>query len=694
MIAPTSIVGVVVAGNTGTVMGTVANSGGMGVGNANVYIYNEAQNVYSDTTDSNGDYTLSGVKQSNYTLVANHTKYADNVTEDVNVTAGETTTLDVTLEQAVTVTGTVTDSQGNGVANLQVLLDSGNRFYAGGTNQNGKFSLKVPPGKYNGMVFSGGQNYALKNSWTLDTSSDATSGISLNVVQPKITSSSVSVTAGGDGVQTDKLSVDAQIQFGMALVRVLNDNKEDTGMPQDLSSLGVDKDTTFEITMTTENYDPNSLLWAARDVSWSTTTNDDGTVDITVTTKASHLAGINPGKYPKKNLQIGPLMGKNPDNINWPTGSNDKADLGWDRTVYFGLFDLSNMPSEVRDRMGGMTVTTNAQTFMLPRVNDDEMEIWVGGPHKDTEGIVHDGYYEAKIPDSQLSEWGVSTSNPASELRALYKGSEQSATFTDLDDGVKVEMDLSYSSGSVSVEPSGGGGGNNNNPGSGGGGGGGGATGEHLTNSRSATQQFYRGAVSEARVDFDRAINGRVSMRSIDALPSDVPRPDSSVLSSVDITVPDSERDRSATVSLTLSRDAIESAETSPERLRIARLQRGASAPQVLDTTVQEVTEDSVELSARTPGFSVFVVVSTDTADTPTATPSGAVSTPTPPPSTPTPTPQPAATATPAPSTPTPQPAATATPAPSTPTPASGPGFGFLGAVLALLTALVVVRRY
>jgi PGF-CTERM protein len=695
MATPAVTLGRAATGNTGTLTGSVANSGGAAVANAKVTIYNDADAGYLTKTDDSGEFTLNPA-QSNYTMVVSHPNYAPNVTQDVNVTAGETTERSATLYKPVTFSGKVVDGD-TGIPSVGVLLDDGNRFYGTFTDDSGSFSTTIPPGEYNVMVYSQ-QGYVLDGGLSLDTTTDRTTGRTLDVVQPTVETSSVSVIEGADGVDESSLSVDASVQNGFMMVRLLGSQDTPTpyeqpssNMPEDLSDLGVDRDTVFEITMTLSDYEPNSLLWGARDVSWSTTQNDDGTVDVTVETKAVHLAGIQ-----SETLPVGPLMGTNPDEVTWPTGSNDEADLGWQNTVYFGLYDLSNVPSETRSQLGGMTVTTNAQTFMLPRVREDSLEIWVGGPHTDKQGAKHDGYYEAKIPDEQLEAWGVSTSDPASELSAQFKGSDSSATFTDLDDGVKVEMDLSYSSGSVSVSPSGGdGGGNNNNPSHGSSGGGGGASGQHLSGQSSISERLYNSPVSEARVDFGRSIQGRVSIRSIRALPSDVPRPDSPVLSSVDITVPENERNRPGTVSLTLSRSAIEEADTSPENLKIARLERDANAPEILDTSVEDVSDESVELSAETPGFSVFVVVSTETADTPTATPVSARSTPTPPQATPTPEP----TATPEMETSTPEPTAAPETAaqgpatPSTPTPASGPGFGLGVALVGLLSAIAAVCR-
>jgi PGF-CTERM protein len=697
---PAITIGRAATGNTGTLTGSVANSGGAAVGNAPVAIYNDANDVYRTNADNAGDYTLNPV-EGTYTMIVsppkNRPQYAPNVTRGITVTAGETTERSVTLHEPVTFSGTVVDGE-TGVSNVGVLLDDGNRFYGAFTGDTGSFSTTIPPGEYNVMIYSQ-QGYILEGGLSLDTSTDDTTERTLNVVKPTVESSTVSVVQGAEEVDESSLSVDASVRNGFMMVRLLKDQGTPTpgpttqsnpGMPADLTSLGVDRDTVFEIEMTLRDYDPNSLLWGARDVSWSTSQNDDGTVDVTVQTKAVHLAGIT-----GHGLKVGPLMGTNPDKITWPTGSKDRADLGWKHTVYFGLYDLSNVPSETREQLDGMTVTTNAQTFMLPRVNDDSMEIWVGGPHKDKSGNDHDGFYEAKIPDSQLSDWGVSTTDPASELQASYKGSDQSPTITDVADGVKVEMPISYSSGSVSVSPSDG---SPTNDPSSGGSGGGGAAGRHLSGSDSITERLYDSPVSEARVDFGRSIEGRVSIRSIRALPSDVPRPDSPILSSVDITVPENERDRPGTVSLTLSRRSITQADVTTESLKIARLERGADSPEILETSVNEVTDDSVEVTAETPGFSVFVVVSTETADTPTATPVSAKSTPTPPQSTPTTTPEPTMapdTATPAPESTTAPAAATPQPrTPSTPTPASGPGFGLLGTLVGLLSAIVLARRH
>jgi len=347
MVGPTSLVGVAVAGNagnTGTLMGNVANSGDVGVGNADVFIYNDANNIKGPTiTDNSGDYTINNVKQSNYTLVADHPNYAEAIERNVNITAGKTTTLDVTLQKPTTVSGTVTDTQGNPLDGLNVLLDGGERYHSARTQNGGKFSEEVPSGTYGTMIISPKRGFVLKNPQTIDTTTgDQT--VTLEAVKPSITSKSISVTSGSQGVETGKIGVDAKIQSGMMFVKV-NNTSTSTRKPNELKGLGVDQDTTFEISITAKNYTPNSLLWGARNVSWSTNKNGN-TVDITVTTKAAHMAGIQTEKI----STIGPMLFRKPENVNWPSGAADKANIGWKRTVYFGLYDLSNMPSAVRNR--------------------------------------------------------------------------------------------------------------------------------------------------------------------------------------------------------------------------------------------------------------------------------------------------------------------------------------------------------
>lgn len=139
------------------------------------------------------------------------------------------------------------------------------------------------------------------------------------------------------------------------------------------------------------------------------------------------------------------------DNIEWPTGGSDKANTGFNQTVYFNMFDLSNMPGGYAEGLNDMTVTTNAQVFSRPRMTNETLEVYVAGPHETRHGEKHEGFYRAFIPDKQLETWGAD-GDPENDLAAMYKGDAASFTVdTSPDDGVWIELDIDYSDGLVRV---------------------------------------------------------------------------------------------------------------------------------------------------------------------------------------------------------------------------------------------------
>jgi PGF-pre-PGF domain-containing protein/PGF-CTERM protein len=145
-------------------------------------------------------------------------------------------------------------------------------------------------------------------------------------------------------------------------------------------------------------------------------------------------------------------------------------------------------------------------------------------------------------------------------------------------------------------------------------------------------------------------------------------------VATVDISVPESISDESATVTITVDRDRVRNVGAAPEDLQIERFARGQYQP--LSTDLVSADSEEVTLRAETPGFSIFVV-SAPAAATPTPTP------------TVTPTPTPTATPTPTP-TATPTPTETATP---TSTPGGIPGFGPIVAIVAVITLAIIFRH-
>jgi hypothetical protein len=78
------------------------------------------------------------------------------------------------------------------------------------------------------------------------------------------------------------------------------------------------------------------------------------------------------------------------------------------------------------------------------------LRVEIAGPHQTVNGNINEGFYQAKLPNSLISSWGVSN---GSELSAAYKGEPKDFDATNTEDGIIIELDVTYSAGTVSVTP-------------------------------------------------------------------------------------------------------------------------------------------------------------------------------------------------------------------------------------------------
>jgi PGF-CTERM protein len=183
------------------------------------------------------------------------------------------------------------------------------------------------------------------------------------------------------------------------------------------------------------------------------------------------------------------------------------------------------------------------------------------------------------------------------------------------------------------------------------------------------------GEISEVRATFSGPTSGFVSISSTSGLPDGAPAPSGTLIAAVDISPPEDVASSPGTVALTVSRAAVADADVEPSELRIVRYDEAVGELDGLDTEVGSETDETVVVTAETPGFSVFGVVATEQQATTTATPAPTA----------TETPEPTATE-------TPEPTATETPEP-TATEGDGPGFGALVVVTALIAAALLAAR-
>ncbi|WP_248930004.1 beta strand repeat-containing protein [Paenibacillus hamazuiensis] len=122
----------------GAIRGTVTDAGGNPVPGGSVYT-----NTIDQKTDANGAYTLN-VVPGTYTVNVSKTGYSAYARANIQVTGGNTTTVDFGYGA---VSGTVSDASGNPVSGASVFAYNTNGSAT--TDASGKYTLNVPQGNYN-----------------------------------------------------------------------------------------------------------------------------------------------------------------------------------------------------------------------------------------------------------------------------------------------------------------------------------------------------------------------------------------------------------------------------------------------------------------------------------------------------------------------------------------------------------------
>jgi protocatechuate 3,4-dioxygenase beta subunit len=130
------------------VEGVVRYFDGTPVAYPNVYLEQvdesgDTQYYYPDTTDQDGNYRITGLLQGAFTLYVN-TNSGLNRTE-FGTLSGASATVDVTLPEDMTVTGTVTDDGGAVVPLAQVRLETTFLWLFGTADANGVYRFEHMP---------------------------------------------------------------------------------------------------------------------------------------------------------------------------------------------------------------------------------------------------------------------------------------------------------------------------------------------------------------------------------------------------------------------------------------------------------------------------------------------------------------------------------------------------------------------
>jgi hypothetical protein len=318
-------------------------------------------------------------------------------------------------------------------ASVRVRTDSGELPLETRTDSDGRATFTVPETEFVAVTVADSTGDAVGTKQLFGKPDDTPSGetgFNASVIDTSITHVA--------GPAPDEMpTVDAFVSADMLQVQLKR--APNTGIDgRDLAALGVTPDTKFEVTVTTTSFEPRLMIGAGNDVSWDHSV-DDGSTEITITTK------------PASQQLIFPDDGQPPRLGNWPEGEADRATTDWEVAADFAIDSLSG-PGQ-RKLQGGY-ITTDAQAFSSPIYSpprgsqSPELRVDIAGPHFTVDGTENDGFYRAKLPDSLLSSWNVSD---ASALSAAYKGSEKEFDTTTVADGLVIELDVEYSSGTVQI---------------------------------------------------------------------------------------------------------------------------------------------------------------------------------------------------------------------------------------------------
>jgi protocatechuate 3,4-dioxygenase beta subunit len=227
----------------GMVTGMVADKNGVGIKDIQVSIFDPNNNwIDNANTDASGNYALKGLPSGNYKIEFSvngqnylsewyNDKDSFESADEVMVTVGQTTSgIDAELAEGGMITGTVTDKNGVGIENIQVLIRDLNNNWVNDvyTDNSGVYVLnRLASGSYKIKFDSNDQNYCTE--WYNSKDSFDTADVIAVIAGQTISGIDAELAEGGmiTGTVTDKNGVGIEnIQ-----VRAINLNKnliEDT----------------------------------------------------------------------------------------------------------------------------------------------------------------------------------------------------------------------------------------------------------------------------------------------------------------------------------------------------------------------------------------------------------------------------------------------------------------------------------
>jgi hypothetical protein len=234
----------VVLERSGGISGTVKNGAGVGIRNVWVHVHNaDGYGLFGTSTDQDGRYALSSLATGNYKIRFNGSSgylnecYNNKATLDISdlipvIAPNMTSGIDAVLEPGGSISGTVKNSQGTGIANAGIQIYDLNGMWASGagTNQSGGYTANgLAAGSYK-VFFSPPADSGYSSEW-YDNKANRDSASSVSVTVPNITSGIDAVLELGGSI-AGKVKNGAGVGIGNAQVQVYDAADTDMNTPR------------------------------------------------------------------------------------------------------------------------------------------------------------------------------------------------------------------------------------------------------------------------------------------------------------------------------------------------------------------------------------------------------------------------------------------------------------------------------
>ena len=147
--------------------------------------------------------------------------------------------------------------------------------------------------------------------------------------------------------------------------------------------------------------------------------------------------------------------------------------------------------------------------------------------------------------------------------------------------------------------------------GGGGGGSGGSGSGTFLLGERVHTQTLDHSTLKQITIDFAEPVDGLIRVAVVETPDRPTIESSATVVGAVSITPPRESTETNATLAFSLNATALEASEIDPADIAVYRIDTAGTVHEPVTVSVTAETNDMVIVAAETPGFSTFVLATT-----------------------------------------------------------------------------------